>query len=100
MKWTKTFSLSGKKHTLKIEVYPGGCEKEGRATPLPLNDFAYLSEGERRFLIDGIPPEEWGEMSEEEANYRYDRQATRAFWICYSATLLVAIVFCYVAFWE
>lgn len=100
MKVTRTSPFSGEKHTLEIDVDPEVWGKNRPGKLVPLDALDHLSEGERRFLIDGITPEEWEEMFEEEDLYLYDRQATRAFWICYSATLVVAIAFCYLVFWE
>jgi len=100
MKVTRTSPFSGEKHTLEVDISPEVCRRIQRGNRYPYDEFNHLSEGERRFLIDGITPEEWEEMFEEEDLYLYDRQATRAFWICYSATLVVAIAFCYLVFWE
>lgn len=100
MKVTRTSPFSGEKHTLEIDVDPEVWGKNRPGKLVPLDALDHLSEGERRFLIDGITLEEWEEMFEEEDLYLYDRQATRAFWICYSATLVVAIAFCYLVFWE
>ena len=100
MKVTRTSPFSGEKHTLEVDISPEVWGKDRPGKLVPLDALDHLSEGERRFLIDGITPEEWEEMFEEEDLYLYDRQATRAFWICYSATLVVAIAFCYLVFWE
>lgn len=85
---------------MEIDVDPEVWGKNRPGKLVPLDSLDRLSEGERRFLFDGITPGEWEEMFEEEAHYLYDRQATRAFWICYSAVLVAAIVFCYMVFWE
>ena len=99
MKVTRTSPFSGEKHTLEIDVDPEVWGKNRPGKLVPLGSLDHLSEGERRFLFDGITPEEWEELFEEEAHYLYDREATRAFWICYSVILAAAIAFCYIVFW-
>ena len=100
MKVTKTSPFSGEKRTLEVNITEEVMDKFRKGKINASQAFYQLPESERRFLVDGITPEEWEEMFEEEDLYLYDRQATRAFWICYSATLVVAIAFCYLVFWE
>jgi len=99
MKVTRISPFSGEKHTMEIDISPDVWNKIQRGKPYHYDEFYYLDEPERRFLFDGITPEEWEEMFEEEAHYLYDRQATRAFWICYSVILVAVIAFCYMVFW-
>lgn len=100
MKVTRISPFSGEKHTMDIDISPDVWDRIQRGKRHHYDEFYHLDEPERRFLIDGITPEEWEEMFEEEAHYLYDRQATRTFWICYSVTLMAAIIFCYLLFWE
>lgn len=98
MKITKTSPLSGNTHTLDIDVSPEVWERYRTGKFVPLGAFNHLSKGECRFLRDGVSPEEWEEMFEEEGCCRYDRPATRMFWIGYLITLVVTTVFSYLVF--
>ena len=95
MRITRTSPFSGEKHTLEIDISPEVCRRIQRGNRYHYDEFNHLSEGERRFLIDGITPEGWEEMFEDEAHYLYDRKATRAFWVCYAIVLVAAALFCY-----
>lgn len=98
MKITKTSPFSGETHTLDIDVSPEVWERYRTGKFVPLGAFDHLSNEERRFLRDGITPKEWEGIVEDEGHYMYDRQATRAFWVCYLVSLVAAIGFCYLAF--
>jgi len=99
VKVTKTSPFSGEKHTIEVDVSEEIMDKFKKGKITASQAFDHLAEPKRRFLVDGITPEEWEEMFEEEAHYLYDREATRAFWICYSVILAAAIAFCYIVFW-
>ena len=100
MKVTKTSPFSGEQHTLEVNITEGVMEKFSKGKITASQAFDHLSEPERRFLVDGITPEEWEEMFEDEAHYLYDREATRAFWICYSVILVAVGAFCYLYLWS
>lgn len=95
MKVTKTSPFSGEKHTIDVEVSEDTMEKFNRGKITASQAFGHMDEPERRFLVDGITPEEWDEMFEEDDYMRYDAHATRAFWICYAIVLGAAAFFCY-----
>lgn len=96
MKVTKTSPFSGEKHTIEVDVSEEIMDKFKKGKITASQAFDHLAEPKRRFLVDGITPEEWEEMFEEADYMRYDRHATRAFWVCYAIVLIAVIFFCYI----
>jgi len=72
--------------------------REGKITSSQA--FAHLAEPERRFVIDGITPEEWREMFEEADHRQYDREAVRVFWSCYAVVVLLVGFLCCKFLWS
>lgn len=99
MKVTKTSPFSGEQHTLEVDVTDEVMEKFRKGKIAASQAFGHLSDPEVRFLVDGITPEEWDEMFEEADYLQYDREATRAFWGCYLAVLVLVGFLCYKYLW-
>ena len=59
MKVTKRSRLSGKEHTLEIDVTQEQLDDWKREKKLVQVAFPHLTSDEREFLISGITPEEW-----------------------------------------
>lgn len=96
MKVTKTSPFSGEKHTIEVDVSEEIMDKFKKGKITASQAFDHLAEPKRRFLVDGITPEEWEEMFEEDDYLRYDAHATRAFWVCYAIILVAVVFFCYI----
>ncbi len=96
MKVTKTSPFSGEEHTIEVSVTEDTMEKFRKGRITVSEAFDHLDEPDRRFLVDGITPEEWDEMFEEDDYMRYDTHATRAFWVCYTIILVAVVFFCYI----
>lgn len=99
MKVTKTSPFSGDQHTLEVDVTEEVMEKFRKGKIAASQAFGHLSEPERRFLVDGITPEEWEEMFEEDDYLQYDHEATRAFCVGYLAILILVGSLCYKYLW-
>lgn len=99
MKVTKTSPFSGEEHTIEVDVSEEVMDKfrEGKITASQA--FDHLAEPERRFVIDGITPEEWREMFGENHHIQYDHESSRAFWCGYLAILILVGSLCYKYLW-
>lgn len=100
MKVTKTSPFSGEKHTIEVDVSEEIMDKFRKGKITASQAFDHLSEPERRFLVDGITPEEWEEMFEEADYMRYDCEAIKAFWGCYTVVVLLVGFLCYKYLWS
>ena len=100
MKVTKTSPFSGEKHTIEVDVSEEVMDKFRKGKINASQAFYQLPESERRFLVDGITPEEWEEMFEEADYMQYDREATRAFWGCYAVVVLLVGFLCCKYLWS
>ena len=99
MKVTKTSPFSGEQHTLEVNVTEEVMEEFRKGKITAFRAFNHLSDSEMRFLTDGITPEEWNEMFEENHHMQYDRESSRAFWCGYLAVLILAGYLCYKYLW-
>lgn len=84
---------------MEVNVTEEVMEKFRKGKITAFRAFNHLSDSEMRFLTDGIAPEEWNEMFEENHHMQYDRESSRAFWCGYLAVLILAGYLCYKYLW-
>lgn len=100
MKVTKTSPFSGEQHTLEVNVSEEVMNKFKKGKITASQAFGHLSESERRFVVEGITPEEWEDMFKESDYMRYGYEATRAFWGGYAIVVLLVGFLLYTYLWR
>lgn len=99
MKVIKTSPFSGEEHTIEMDVSEEVMNKLKKGKITASQAFGHLTEPERRFIMEGITPEEWNEMFEGADCMQHDREAVRAFWGCYTVVVLLVGFLCYKFLW-